>query len=116
MLALSKTPFTDLGFTFLQLILVTLILYAAFSSIPALPFLKKWLVHPVAKLVFGLVFILICGYLVYWITPFRFLHRFILTKPVPELLWPDVILSALALFRLAMLWELLFGWLEKKSA
>ncbi|MCB1138832.1 MAG: hypothetical protein KDK23_08755 [Leptospiraceae bacterium] len=107
-------PYDELFLFLLQFIILSFIYYTMISSVLYLPWLGKWIRKPIGRLVHALVFMAAAVFLIYWMVPMRLIHRLFLEKPVEALLWPDVILSGLALFRGAMLWDHLFGWLSQR--
>ncbi|MBU41762.1 MAG: hypothetical protein CMN76_00965 [Spirochaetaceae bacterium] len=107
-------PYDELFLFLLQFLILTFIYYTMISSVLYLPFVGKWVRKPVGRLIHGIVFIVAAVFLIYWLVPMRLIHALFLDKVNETLLWPDVIFSGLALFRGAMLWDHLFGWLSQR--
>ncbi|MCB1166683.1 MAG: hypothetical protein KDK37_10670 [Leptospiraceae bacterium] len=110
----ASGPYYDLGLFLLQFLVLSFVYYTMISSVLYLPWLGKWIRKPIGRLVHALVFMAGAIFLIYWLVPMRLIHRLFLDRIVDALLWPDVILSGMGLYRLAMLWDHLFGWLAQR--
>ncbi len=107
-------PYDELFLFLLQFLILTFIYYTMISSVLYIPWIGKWIRKPVGRLVHGIVFILAAIVLIYFLVPMRLIHALFPKASLDTLLWADVVLSGLALFRGAMLWEHLFGWLQQR--
>ena len=102
-------------FFLVQFLLVTFALYLAAQSLGTIPMLQPFLIRPPGQLVLFVANLAVACLLCYFIVPLRFLHATLLIQDPAVFLWPDIVLSGLALSRASFLWHFLFRYLERHS-
>ena len=101
----------------LRLAMATLVIYLAMQAVSIAPFLSKFLQEQmVGRLVLYLLTLAATGLLVWYLPTLRLLHELGLVRDAKAFLWPDIVLSALALSQLSRLWPKVFDWFERQSA
>lgn len=99
-----------------RFLVVSLFLYFAAQALMNIPMLQRFLVQPPGQLGLFIVMLAASGLLCFWLVPLRVLHAIGVVALPTEHVWPDIILSALALSRMAHVWHYLFRWLDRRSA
>ena len=100
----------------LRLAIATLVVYFAIQALSNIPFLSKFLQEQMpGRLVVYLLTLAAVGLLVWYLPALRLLHELGLVRDAKAFVWPDIVLSALALSQLSRLWPKVFDWLERQS-
>ena len=105
----------QMGVIFLRFLFVALCLYLASQALLNLPNLKPYLNQPKYQVFFHLLVIGAALALAYYVPHLRLVHALGLVRSHRIFVWPDIIISGLALGRMSFIWHYLFRWLERRS-
>lgn len=98
-----------------KLFLVALVVYLGSQAISSLPMAGRFLSQPIGQLVMHALIILACGLLAFWVPSMRILHQTGFVESSEILVWPDIVLTGLAISRLTHFWHLIYRMIEKKT-
>ncbi len=105
-----------MGIVFMRFIFVAFCLYLASQALMNLPLVRSYLAQPKYFMLFQILVLGTAFLIVYYIPSLRLLHASSLVVSRRHFVWPDIILSALALGRMSYIWHYLFRWLERRSS
>lgn len=106
----------QMGVIFFRFLFVAFCLYLASQALLNLPSLKPYLSQSRYQIFFHILVIATAGFIVYYVPLLRMIHALGLIRSSRIFVWPDIILSALALGRMSFIWHYLFRWLERRSS
>lgn len=97
--------------------LAALLLYFATEAVSGIPMLQTFLRNQaIGRLVLYLATLAVAGLLLWYLPQLRMLHELNLVRKAADFIWPDIILTALALAHMSRLWPKVFEWIDRQSA
>lgn len=115
---LNSTQYDELYgrilYAFIRFLLGSFVLFLAAQALSSLPLVQKYTMKPAGQLAFSIALIVGGGLFSFFLVPLRMIHEFGLVTDAKVFLWPDIILSGLALSRLTIVWSWIMKWVEKK--
>lgn len=100
---------------FLRLIFIGLCLYLASHAVLNVPSIKLYLTQAKYQIFFHLLVLGAACVIIYYVPALRVIHALALIKSPKVFVWPDIILSGLALARVSFIWHYLFRYIERRS-